>query len=167
MHNLLLSALIFLGFLRNHWQGFCLSVMKCCWLYVHGIICDAQIIKIWRLHGLAVAYWTTNHYHSCSNLGVGIWRLFLLWLRFITFGSCSAQCTTVAVKHQSSSSSNLNLQLKVIDWCFQLEVSYKLSINKYGSRWNLYFSVRILQIINKKIFYRFCLCPFKRMTILY
>jgi len=25
-----------------------------------------------HLHGLAVAYWTTDHYHPCSNLGVGI-----------------------------------------------------------------------------------------------
>ena len=25
-----------------------------------------------RLHGLAVACWTTDQYHSCSNLGVGI-----------------------------------------------------------------------------------------------
>ena len=24
------------------------------------------------LHGLAVACWTTDHYHLCSNLGVGI-----------------------------------------------------------------------------------------------
>jgi len=27
---------------------------------------------IGRLHGLAVACWTTDHYHLCSNLGVGI-----------------------------------------------------------------------------------------------
>ena len=26
----------------------------------------------WRLGGLAVARWTTDHYHPCSNLGVGI-----------------------------------------------------------------------------------------------
>ena len=25
-----------------------------------------------RLRGLAVACWTTDHYHPCSNLGVGI-----------------------------------------------------------------------------------------------
>ena len=25
-----------------------------------------------RFRGLAVAYWTTDHYHPCSNLGVGI-----------------------------------------------------------------------------------------------
>ena len=28
---------------------------------------------VWvRLRGLAVACWTTDHYHRCSNLGVGI-----------------------------------------------------------------------------------------------
>ena len=25
-----------------------------------------------RVHGLAVACWTTDHYHPCSNPGVGI-----------------------------------------------------------------------------------------------
>ena len=25
----------------------------------------------WRLRGLAVACWTTDHYQQCSNLGVG------------------------------------------------------------------------------------------------
>ena len=27
---------------------------------------------IGRLHGLAVECWSTDHYHPCSNLGVGI-----------------------------------------------------------------------------------------------
>ena len=27
-----------------------------------------------RLRGLAVACWTTNHYHPCSNLSVGIFE---------------------------------------------------------------------------------------------
>ena len=28
--------------------------------------------KLGRLRGLAVACWTTDHYHPCSNVGVGI-----------------------------------------------------------------------------------------------
>ena len=27
---------------------------------------------LWRLRGLAVACWTTDHYHPCSNTSVGI-----------------------------------------------------------------------------------------------
>jgi len=30
------------------------------------------MISIGHLRGLAVACWTTDHYHPCSNLGVGI-----------------------------------------------------------------------------------------------
>ena len=31
-----------------------------------------DVLNIWRLRGLAVACWTTVHYHPCSDLGVGI-----------------------------------------------------------------------------------------------
>ena len=63
-----------------------------------------------RLHGLAVACWTTDYYHPCSNPGVGIsegcfvlhfvsLHLEVAWPIQLTL------CTKVAVKHQSSSSS--------------------------------------------------------------
>ena len=39
-----------------------------------------------RLRGLAVACWTRDHYHPCSNL----WRLFRPWHRLIIFGGRSA-----------------------------------------------------------------------------
>jgi len=47
--------------------------------------------KSGRLRGLAVACWTTDHYHPCSNPGVGISECcFVLSLRLITFGGRSA-----------------------------------------------------------------------------
>ena len=33
---------------------------------------ELSTVKRGRLRGLAVACWTTDHYHPCSNLGVGI-----------------------------------------------------------------------------------------------
>jgi len=44
-----------------------------------------------QLYGLAVACWMTDHYHPYLILSMGhIWRVFHLWLHFITFGGCSA-----------------------------------------------------------------------------
>ena len=39
-------------------------------LYYYNMI-TFSISYIGRLRGLAVAFWTTDHYHPCSNLGVG------------------------------------------------------------------------------------------------
>ena len=58
-----------------------------------------------RLRDLVVACSATDHYHPCSNLGVGIYeRVFHLWLRFITFGCHSAHLSY----HVHKSSRNTN-----------------------------------------------------------
>ena len=36
------------------------------------ILFNRYLFHVGRLRGLAVACWTTDHYHPCSNLGVGI-----------------------------------------------------------------------------------------------
>ena len=70
----------------------------------------SPIIFRGRLHGLAVACWTTDHYHACSNPGVGISEGCFVF-RFVSLSLEIARsiwptmCTNVAVKHQSSSSS--------------------------------------------------------------
>ena len=72
---------------------------------------DSSTNDTQRLRGLAVACWTTDHYHRCSNLGVGISEgcftgdfasLHLKVARPIY----PTVCTKVAAKHQSSSSTN-------------------------------------------------------------
>ena len=55
-------------------------------------------LLVGRLRGLAVVCWTTDHYHTCSNPGVGISEV----ARPIQ----PTLCTKVAVKHKSSSSSS-------------------------------------------------------------
>ena len=35
-------------------------------------MCVCVCVCVWRLRGLAVACWTTDHYQECSNLGLGI-----------------------------------------------------------------------------------------------
>ena len=66
-------------------------------------------LDIGRLRGLAVACWTTDHYHMSSNLGVGISEGCFIF-DFTSLPSEVARpiyptmCTKVAVKHQSSSS---------------------------------------------------------------
>jgi len=43
------------------------------------------------LRGLAVACWTTDHYHPCSNLGMGTSEgCFICDFASLTFGGCSA-----------------------------------------------------------------------------
>ena len=66
---------------------------------------DSSETCLGRLRGLAVACWTTDHYHPCSNLGMGISEgcftltsLHYLWRSLDPF---SFPCTQ-AVKHQSS-----------------------------------------------------------------
>ena len=61
------------------------------------------------LLGLAVACWTTDHYHPCSNLGVRISEGCFIF----DFASLPLEiarpiklATIVALKHQSSSSSS-------------------------------------------------------------
>jgi len=49
-----------------------------------------HVINIGCLGSLAVACWTTDHYHPCSNLGVG--------LSIITFGGRSAHLTYLVNK---------------------------------------------------------------------
>ena len=63
-----------------------------------------------RLRGLAVACWTTDHYHPCSNLGWAYLKVVssftsphYLWRSLGPFS-----LPKVAVKHQSSSSSVFN-----------------------------------------------------------
>jgi len=63
---------------------------------------------LWRLRGLAIACWIRDHYHPCSNLGVGISEgCFIL-----DFASLPLEvvrpiyptiCAKVAAKHRSSS----------------------------------------------------------------
>ena len=39
---------------------------------INGLLGHVYRIYVGRLRGLAVAYWITDHYHPCSNTGVGI-----------------------------------------------------------------------------------------------
>ena len=75
--------------------------------YIHTYT-STHTIRPGRLRGLAVACWTTCHYHPCSNLGVGIYEGCFIF----TFASLPLDVarpiqptmyTKVAVKHQSSS----------------------------------------------------------------
>ena len=69
----------------------------------------ASVLMKGRLRGLAVACWTTDHYHLCSNPGVGISEGCFVF-HFVSLPLEGARpiqpalCTKVAVKHQSSSS---------------------------------------------------------------
>ena len=71
-----------------------------------------QRIQKGRLRGLAVACWTTDHYHPCSNPGVDIsegcfvFDIASLPLEFAR-PIQPTMCTKVAVKHQSSSSQRI------------------------------------------------------------
>jgi len=108
-----------------------------------------QIMETGRLRGLAVACWTTAHYHPCSNPGVGhIWRLFRLWLRLITFGSRSAHLayhvhksgrkTSIIINHHqimetkiSESSGCLNHErLETTNKCVHKRKSRSLNLRK-------------------------------------
>ena len=66
-----------------------------------------------RLRGIAVACWTTDHYHPCSNPGVGI-SVGCFVFHFVSLPLEVARpiqptlCTKVAVRHQSSSSVNIS-----------------------------------------------------------
>jgi len=61
-----------------------------------------------RLRGLAVACWTTDHYHPCLTPGVGISGGCFVF-HFVSLPLEVARpikptlCTKVAIKHQSSS----------------------------------------------------------------
>ena len=83
-----------------------------------------------RLHGLAVARWTTDHYHPCSNPGVGISEGCFVF-HFVSLPLELAQpiyptlCTKVAVKHQSSSS--------IITLMYVRQSSYLISLYNYIS----------------------------------
>jgi len=58
-----------------------------------------------RLHGLAVACWTTDHHHVCLNPGVGISEGYFVSLPLeVARPIYPTLCTKAAVKHQSSSS---------------------------------------------------------------
>ena len=68
-----------------------------------------------RLRGLAVACWTTDHYHPCSNLGVAIYEGCFVF-DFASLPSSSAQ-------EYYSYYSKLNLSCRLIS-----QVNYKFSI---------------------------------------
>jgi len=46
------------------------------------------IAEVGRLRRLAVVCWTTNHYHPCSNLGVGISKGCFIF-DFVSFLPCA------------------------------------------------------------------------------
>ena len=63
------------------------------------------LIELGRLHGLAATRWTTDHYHPCSNLGVGMSEGCFVSLPLeVARPIQPTLCEKVAVKHQPSSS---------------------------------------------------------------
>ena len=72
----------------------------------------------WRLRGLAEACLTIDHYHPCSNSGVGISEGCLIF-HFVSLPLevlrpiWPTLCTKVAVKHQTSSSSSENCPVRL------------------------------------------------------
>ena len=77
----------------------------------YPLVLRTPTITYGRLRGLAVACWTTDHYHPCSNRGVGISEGRFVF-HFVSLPLEVARpvqptlCTKVALKRQSSSSSS-------------------------------------------------------------
>ena len=74
--------------------------------------------------GLAVAFLITDHYHPCLNLGMGISEgCFVFGFASLPLEVTRPMWTVVAVKHQSSSSSNMPV------------ISLLLNMLKCGNIW--------------------------------
>ena len=68
--NTPLAALLLPQFELSKFSGDLLNCLT--FLQTFNIRVASPTRSRWRLRGLAVACWTTAHYHRCSNLGVGI-----------------------------------------------------------------------------------------------
>ena len=124
--------------------------------------CYVRIKKIGRLSGLAIARRITDHYHPC------IWRLFHLWLRFITFGGRPAHLAyrvhksgrktsiitiiitiIIIIQIKKTSMIELKQSLAVKVYCTIVYLSYKICRDYILFAWytsNIYVSTELTKI---------------------
>ena len=100
-----------------------------------------------RLRGLAVACWTTDHYHPCSNPGVGISEGCFVF-DFASLPLEVAQpiqptlCTKVAVKHQ------LSISLQKLIYAVQIILQFRFltGYDDGDKHINIFYYIRICHI---------------------